>query len=68
MTKKRFYKLLRAWCTGTASGKQVALVCKKQAGMKCNAEKKVSYSELWNIITNNGKIANGIGVKVGKQK
>lgn len=66
MTKKRFYKLMRAWCSGTANGKAVDDVCKRQKGMARNAEKKVSYLELWNIITNNGKISNGIGVKASK--
>ena len=66
MTKKRFYKLMRAYCSGTANGKAVDSVCTKQKGMARNAEKKVSYLELWNIITNNGKISNGIGVKAGR--
>lgn len=64
MTKKRFYKLLRAFAIKTGGkGKEINRVCTKQLGLRRGAFDDRGYQYLWDAITINGKNADGVGVK-----
>lgn len=73
MTKKRFHKLLRAWFTNAHKRLGVRSedkVCNKRCiqNLKAykavnRAESAVPYAEIWKIITDNGTMTFGVGVK-----
>ena len=67
MTKKRFYKLFRAWCSvqpaNGADSKAMHRLCNKQPGMHPVNGKTGSYAQCWAIITHDGKYSDGVGVK-----
>ena len=73
MTKKRFHKLLRAWFTNAHKRHGVRSedkVINKRCMQNLNAYKSVNraestvpYAEIWKIITDNGAMTFGVGVK-----
>ena len=69
MTKKRFHKLFRAWLVRANARNGADKGTYKSVMQHLNNFKSVdttvatSYSELWKVITSNGEMTFGVGVK-----